>query len=75
MLTKTISKDILHKESCFAILTNLKPRTTYMVTVSIITNHGKGLIYSESVLNTTLAEDNNLKHKNHTKNNEVQYFF
>lgn len=73
MLTKTLHKDILQKESCFAILTNLKPLTTYMITVSIITNYGKGLIHSETVFDTTLGKNATVEYEEHTKNSEVKY--
>lgn len=74
MLTKIIDKDILQKEDCIAILTNLKPLTTYMVTVSAITNHGKGLIYSETVLNSTLGRDVNQINETRPKTFSVKYF-
>lgn len=74
MSTKTINKDILQKEACIAILTNLKPLTTYMITVSVITYHGKGLIYSETIFKTTLGRNITQKYENNTKNYEVKYF-
>lgn len=34
-------------------ITNLKPYTTYKVTIALITKHGEGL-HSDPLLNTTL---------------------
>lgn len=73
MLTKIIGKDILQKEDCIAILTNLKPLTMYKITVSAITNHGKGLIYSEAVFNSTLGEDINENNETNSKKHDVKY--
>jgi len=38
-----------------ATITELKPHTTYMITIASITNHGEGL-HSDPLINTTLEE-------------------
>lgn len=54
MLSKTMSKEAAQKEGGFTLVTNLKPNTTYIISITISTNYGKG-IHSDPLLVTTLA--------------------
>ncbi|XP_026821752.1 cytokine receptor-like isoform X1 [Rhopalosiphum maidis] len=54
MLSKTMSREAAQKEGGFTLLTNLKPYTTYIVSIAISTNYGKG-IHSDPLLVTTLG--------------------
>ncbi|XP_025196270.1 cytokine receptor-like [Melanaphis sacchari] len=53
MLSKTISREAAQKDGGFTLLSNLKPYTTYIVSIAISTNYGKG-IHSDPLLVTTL---------------------
>lgn len=53
MLNKTVSGEMAQDSRGIANVNNLKPYTTYMVTIALITKHGEGL-HSDPLLNTTL---------------------
>lgn len=53
MLNKTVSGEMAQDSRGTATITHLKPYTTYMVTIALITKHGEGL-HSDPLLNTTL---------------------
>lgn len=53
MLNKTVSGEMAQDSRGIASVTCLKPYTTYMVTIALITKHGEGL-HSDPLLNTTL---------------------
>jgi len=54
MLNITVSGEMAQDSSRgIASVTNLKPYTTYMVSIALITKHGVGL-HSDPLLNTTL---------------------
>jgi len=54
MVTKTMSREAAQKDGGFKLLTNLEPNTTYIVSIVISTNYGKG-IHSDPLLFTTLG--------------------
>ncbi|KAF0749600.1 Uncharacterized protein FWK35_00019871 [Aphis craccivora] len=54
MLSKTISREAAQKEGGFTLVSNLKPNTTYIISITISTNYGKG-IHSDPLLVTTLG--------------------
>lgn len=53
MLNKTVSGEMAQDSRGIACVTSLKPYTTYMVAIALITKHGEGL-HSDPLLNTTL---------------------
>ncbi|XP_015374599.1 PREDICTED: cytokine receptor-like [Diuraphis noxia] len=54
MLSKTMSREAAQKDGGFILLTNLEPYTTYIVSITISTNYGKG-IHSDPLTITTLG--------------------
>lgn len=54
MLSKTMTREAAQKDGGFTLLTNLEPYTTYIVSIAINTNYGKG-IHSDPLLITTLG--------------------
>lgn len=53
MLNKTIGGEMAQDSRGLTNIMDLKPYTTYMVTIALITKHGEGL-HSDPLLNTTL---------------------
>lgn len=53
MLNKTVNGEMAQDSRGLALITDLKPYTTYMVKIALITKHGEGL-HSDPLLNTTM---------------------
>lgn len=53
MLNNNVSGEKVQDSIGITRITDLKPYTTYMVTIALITKHGEGL-HSDPLLNTTL---------------------
>lgn len=51
-LNKTVGGEMAQDSRSIVSITNLKPYTTYKVTIALITKHGEGL-HSDPLLNTT----------------------
>lgn len=60
LLNETIGGEMQLDSRGIANITELKPYTTYMVTIALITKHGEGL-RSDPLLNTTLEAGMHLK--------------
>lgn len=54
MFSKIMSIEAAQKEGGFTLLTNLKPNTTYVVSITISTNYDDA-IHSDPLLITTLG--------------------